>query len=29
MDAELRSVATEAKKDGVSTLVVSSSKLAF
>ena len=29
MDAELRSFATEAKKDGVSTLVVSSSKLAF
>ena len=29
MDAELRSVATDAKKDGTSTLVVSSSKLAF
>lgn len=29
MDAELRSVATDAKKDGTSTLIVSSSKLAF
>lgn len=29
MDAELRSVATDAKKDGTFTLIVSSSKLAF